>query len=79
MAVTNKNGHGSGRSPGQLDVPAATKLRRMLTDGDNLIVAPGVYDGFSARVALEVGFDCIYMVGPLPRFLPQQINPWTHG
>lgn len=41
---------------------AATKLRRMLEGGD-IVVAPGVYEGFSARIAHEVGFDCIYMVG----------------
>lgn len=29
-------------------------------------LAPGVYDGFSARIAHEVGFDCIYMVGTCP-------------
>lgn len=42
-------------------IPAATKLRRALA-GDDIIVAPGVYDGFSARIALETGFDTIYMV-----------------
>ncbi|KAH0594886.1 hypothetical protein MHUMG1_07183 [Metarhizium humberi] len=39
---------------------AASKLRHMLATKD-IIVAPGVYDGFSARIALEVGFDSIYM------------------
>jgi 2-methylisocitrate lyase-like PEP mutase family enzyme len=29
----------------------------------DLIIAPGVYEGLSARIALEVGFDCIYMTG----------------
>ena len=29
---------------------------------EDFIVAPGVYDGFSARIAHEVGFKCIYMV-----------------
>lgn len=42
-------------------VAAATKLRRMI-EGDGIVVAPGVYEGFSARIAHEVGFDCIYMV-----------------
>jgi methylisocitrate lyase len=41
---------------------AATKLRRMLENTDEIIAAPGVYDGFSARIALQVGFDCLYMV-----------------
>ncbi len=45
----------------------ATKLKRRLEDTKDLIVCPGVYDGFSARIALSVGFDAMYMV--LPRFL----------
>jgi hypothetical protein len=51
---------------------AATRLRSLLAEKD-IILAPGVYDGFSARIALEVGFDCLYMVwqpslcSPLPR------------
>ena len=36
---------------------AATKLRRMLNNSKSLILCPGVYDGFSARIALDVGFD----------------------
>lgn len=46
---------------------AATKLRRML-EGDDIVVAPGVYEGLSARIAHEVGFDCIYMVSLLIPF-----------
>lgn len=42
-------------------IPAATRLRQLLAEKD-IIEAPGVYDGFSARIAHEVGFDCIYMV-----------------
>lgn len=38
------------------------RLRQLLADQDKTVVAPGVYDGFSARIALEVGFDCLYMV-----------------
>jgi methylisocitrate lyase len=41
---------------------AATKLRRLVEDPDSFLLCPGVFDGFSARVALEVGFDGIYMV-----------------
>ena len=40
----------------------ATKLKRRLEDTKDLIVCPGVYDGFSARIALSVGFDAMYMV-----------------
>ena len=45
----------------------ATKLKRRLEDTKDLIVCPGVYDGFSARIALSVGFDAMYMV--MLRFL----------
>ncbi|KAJ6050329.1 hypothetical protein N7499_010280 [Penicillium canescens] len=44
-------------------IPAASKLRRMLKDTKDLIVCPGVYDGLSARVAMEVGFKGLYMTG----------------
>lgn len=40
----------------------ASKLRRQLRDTNELIVCPGVYDGLSARVAMEVGFKALYMV-----------------
>jgi hypothetical protein len=42
--------------------PAATKLRELLAEKDKIVVCPGVYDGFTARIALETGFDCLYMV-----------------
>jgi methylisocitrate lyase len=44
-------------------IPAASKLRRMLKDTKDLIVCPGVYDGLSARIAMEIGFKGLYMVG----------------
>lgn len=48
----------------------ATTLKRRLENTKDLIVCPGVYDGFSARIALSVGFDAMYMVGNLyPRTL----------
>jgi 2-methylisocitrate lyase-like PEP mutase family enzyme len=43
---------------------AATRLRNNLETGAGLIVCPGVYDGLSARIALDVGFDALYMVCP---------------
>ena len=43
-------------------VSGATKLKKLLSDSDELIVCPGVYDGFSARIALAVGFSALYMV-----------------
>jgi hypothetical protein len=41
---------------------AAARLREMLADKSKMVVAPGVYDGISARIALEMGFDVLYMV-----------------
>ena len=41
---------------------AARKLRRIVEDPNAFLVCPGVYDGFSARIALQVGFDGLYMV-----------------
>ncbi|KAJ5601487.1 hypothetical protein N7510_011021 [Penicillium lagena] len=53
---------GANGSNGQKAVHAATRLRQLLS-GKEIVIAPGVYDGFSARIALEVGFDCLYMTG----------------
>src|SRR5262245_7355167 len=38
---------------------ATTQLRRMITGGD-IVVAPGVYDGLSARLAARAGFAALY-------------------
>lgn len=46
----------------QEPVSGATKLRKMLLETNELIVCPGVYDGLSARTAIELGFDAMYMV-----------------
>ncbi|TVY36798.1 2,3-dimethylmalate lyase [Lachnellula subtilissima] len=43
------------------NLSAATKLKKMIEDTDELIVCPGVYDGLSARIALRVGFSAMYM------------------
>ncbi|OLN87959.1 2,3-dimethylmalate lyase [Colletotrichum chlorophyti] len=52
-------------SSGTISPPmsAATRLRQRLTQTDDFILLPGVYDGLSARIALEVGFDGLYMTG----------------
>ncbi len=49
---------------GNIDKPetAATKLRRRIESPGEILLCPGVYDGFSARIALGVGFDALYMV-----------------
>jgi 2-methylisocitrate lyase-like PEP mutase family enzyme len=41
--------------------PAAT-LRQLLA-GDDVVVAPGVYDGLSARLARHAGFAAVYATG----------------
>ncbi|KAI0834426.1 oxaloacetate Acetylhydrolase [Hypoxylon sp. FL0890] len=41
----------------------AKKLRKMLLETSELIVCPGVYDGLSARTAMELGFNAMYMTG----------------
>lgn len=41
---------------------AVEKLRAMLADKDRVIACPGVYDGFTARIVLQEGFDVLYMV-----------------
>ena len=43
-------------------ITGAGRLRQLLTDTSKPIVAPGVYDGISARMALHTGFDALYMV-----------------
>jgi hypothetical protein len=52
---------------GHASIPilAATKLRRLAEDPNAFLMCPGVYDGYSARIALQVGFDWLYMVRPL--------------
>ena len=40
----------------------ATRLKQLLTDGE-LIVAPGVFEMFSARIADRMGFNALYMTG----------------
>lgn len=49
-----------------VDLPAigTTKLRKMIFETKDIIVCPGVYDGLSARTAIETGFDALYMVCP---------------
>lgn len=40
----------------------AAQLRRLLA-GDGIVVAPGVYDGITARLAELAGFSAVYMTG----------------
>lgn len=43
----------------------AKKLRELLKDQSKIVVAPGVFDGFTARLALAAGFDALYMVSAI--------------
>jgi 2-methylisocitrate lyase-like PEP mutase family enzyme len=47
-------------------VDGGTRLRQLLSDPEKLVVAPGVFDGISARLAIAAGFETIYMVSFLP-------------
>lgn len=56
----------------------AKKLRYLLENTDELIVCPGVYDGLSARTAIELGFKSLYMVSsnlPTPPPPPTPLPP----
>lgn len=44
-------------------VSAGKRLRQLLSDPSKTVVAPGVYDGITARLALASGADCLYMTG----------------
>ena len=63
----------SNGTSGNLNMTAVQKLRAMLADPDKFITCPGVYDGFTARIALQEGVDCLYMVS-FPFFPPQTRN-----
>jgi 2-methylisocitrate lyase-like PEP mutase family enzyme len=41
---------------------AVKRLRALLAEKESIIVCPGVFDGLSARIALNAGFECLYMV-----------------
>lgn len=44
-------------------LPGSTRLRKLITNHGKIIVCPGVYDGLSARIALSLGFEGLYMTG----------------
>lgn len=46
----------------EMPASGATKLRKMIFESNEIIVCPGVYDGLSARTAIETGFNAMYMV-----------------
>ncbi|KAK5706022.1 hypothetical protein LTR97_001008 [Elasticomyces elasticus] len=52
-----------GYSVGPVHRTPATRLREMLNSNDGIVTCPGVYDGLTARIALNAGFKCLYMTG----------------
>lgn len=56
-------------SPEHEAFSGAKKLRYILEHTNELIVCPGVYDGLSARTAIELGFKSLYMVSYLARLI----------
>ncbi len=55
-------------------VRGATRLRQLLADREKLIVCPGVYDGLTARIALSLGFEALYMVEPTSRLFMENTD-----
>jgi 2-methylisocitrate lyase-like PEP mutase family enzyme len=54
----------------------ASRLRQLLADKDSIVVCPGVFDGLTARIALNSGFKAIYMVSQTSlRLDPSTISP----
>mmetsp|Transcript_51701 Transcript_51701/g.102832 ORF Transcript_51701/g.102832 Transcript_51701/m.102832 type:complete len:312 (+) Transcript_51701:39-974(+) len=49
-------------SAGNGATPAKASLKSMLKKGD-LLIAPGIFDGISVRIAEQVGFKALYMTG----------------
>ncbi|KAM0753496.1 oxaloacetate acetylhydrolase [Meredithblackwellia eburnea MCA 4105] len=44
-------------------IKPSTRLRQLLAQPNFCLGAPGVYDGISARLAIEAGFECLYQSG----------------
>lgn len=71
------NGDGCSTPPmseTELPFAASSRLRLLLKRDGKMIVCPGVYDGLSARVAMNVGFDALYMVITITYFLTFHTN-----
>lgn len=78
-STIKKNNRSDSSKMTQIDgvkpLTAVQKLRVMLSDPEKFIVCPGVYDGYTARIALQEGADCLYMVRPHPPHLPLHRTP----
>lgn len=62
----SQNGSNGSRTMSNTDTASPTsgaaRLCQMLNETNDMIVCPGVYDGLSARIALSLGFEAMYMV-----------------
>ena len=54
--------NGNATQPTQ-HVSAGKRLRQLLADPSHIVIAPGVYDGITARLAIASGAECLYMTG----------------
>jgi hypothetical protein len=77
--ILEERGTGMTQQIEEKGMPAVQKLRAMIADREKLIVCPGVYDGYTARIALSEGADCLYMVRtnllfPISLFFLQSIT-----
>ena len=61
-------------SPSSVPILGVQKLRQLIDSPNTCVQAAGVYDGISARLALNVGFDALYMVRDLTGFLSAMLN-----
>ena len=52
----------TGIHPSFSNMSAAATLRKLLAREGEIVASPGVYDGVTARLALNAGFDTLYMV-----------------
>jgi 2-methylisocitrate lyase-like PEP mutase family enzyme len=59
---------------GEKPLSAVQKLRVMLSDPEKFVVCPGVYDGYTARIALAEGAECLYMVSCSPPRRPPRVT-----
>ena len=52
----------NGHSPPK-PLTGGARLRQLLSDPSKTVIAPGVYDGITARLAINSGAECLYMTG----------------
>ncbi|KAI1847514.1 hypothetical protein JX266_006366 [Neoarthrinium moseri] len=53
------------RNHDELYMKPSTRLRKLISQGDVCVQAPGVYDGICARIAIEQGFQVMYQSGAM--------------